>query len=81
MPAGGGRCRAARAGEEQGAGKTTFFNLLTGYYRPNAGSIHYRGEDITAMTPGQRVARGLMRTFQLTATFENLSVTDNLVLS
>lgn len=64
-----------------GAGKTTFFNLLTGYYRPDTGSIRYRGEDITAMSPGQRVARGLMRTFQLTSTFDNLSVTDNLALS
>jgi len=64
-----------------GAGKTTFFNLLTGYYRPDEGSIRYKGEDATHMTPQARVARGMMRTFQLTATFDDLSVTDNLVLS
>ena len=64
-----------------GAGKTTFFNLLTGYYPPEEGLIFYRGEDITRLTPQQRVARGLMRTFQLTAAFDNLSVVDNLVLS
>ena len=64
-----------------GAGKTTFFNLLTGYYLPDEGTIRYRGEDVTRITPQQRVARGMMRTFQLTSTFENLSVTDNLVLS
>jgi branched-chain amino acid transport system ATP-binding protein len=64
-----------------GAGKTTFFNLVTGYYLPDEGTIHYKGEDITRLTPQQRVARGLMRTFQLTATFDNLSVTDNLVLA
>jgi branched-chain amino acid transport system ATP-binding protein len=64
-----------------GAGKTTFFNLLTGYFPPDQGSILYKGEDITHMTPQQRVARGLMRTFQLTATFDNLSVIDNLVLA
>ena len=64
-----------------GAGKTTFFNLLTGYYLPDEGTIRYKGEDITRLTPQQRVARGLMRTFQLTATFDNLSVVDNLVLS
>ena len=64
-----------------GAGKTTFFNLLTGYYPPDQGTIRYKGEDITHMTPQQRVARGLMRTFQLTATFDNLSVIDNLVLA
>jgi branched-chain amino acid transport system ATP-binding protein len=64
-----------------GAGKTTFFNLLTGYFPPDEGTIRYKGEDITRMTPQQRVALGLMRTFQLTATFDNLSVIDNLVLA
>jgi branched-chain amino acid transport system ATP-binding protein len=64
-----------------GAGKTTFFNLLTGLFPPDQGSILYKGEDVTDMTPQQRVARGLMRTFQLTATFDNLSVIDNLVLA
>jgi len=64
-----------------GAGKTTFFNLLTGLFPPDEGTIFYKGEDITFMTPQQRVARGLMRTFQLTATFDNLTVIDNLVLA
>jgi len=64
-----------------GAGKTTFFNLLTGYYIPDEGFIRFKGEDVTRMTPQQRVARGMMRTFQLTATFDSLSVADNLVLS
>ncbi len=64
-----------------GAGKTTLFNLLTGYYPPDEGTILYRGEDITRRTPQERVAMGMMRTFQLTSTFDNLSVIDNLVLS
>jgi branched-chain amino acid transport system ATP-binding protein len=64
-----------------GAGKTTFFNLLTGYFPPDEGTILHKGEDITRMTPQERVARGMMRTFQLTSTFDNLSVTDNLVLA
>lgn len=64
-----------------GAGKTTFFNLLTGYYLPDAGTIEFRGDDATRMTPQQRVARGMMRTFQLTSTFDNLTVVDNLVLA
>lgn len=64
-----------------GAGKTTFFNLLTGYYVPDEGTILHQGEDVTRMTPQARVARGLMRTFQLTSTFDNLSVIDNLVLA
>ena len=64
-----------------GAGKTTFFNLLTGYYPADEGTIRYCGEDVTYLPPQQRVARGMMRTFQLTATFDNLSVLDNLVLA
>jgi branched-chain amino acid transport system ATP-binding protein len=64
-----------------GSGKTTLFNLLTGYFPPDEGTIHYQGMDITRTTPQERVARGMMRTFQLTSTFENLSVVDNLVLA
>jgi branched-chain amino acid transport system ATP-binding protein len=63
-----------------GAGKTTFFNLLTGYFAPDEGTILYKGEDVTRLKPQERVARGITRTFQLTSTFDNLSVTDNLVL-
>jgi branched-chain amino acid transport system ATP-binding protein len=64
-----------------GAGKTTFFNLLTGYYPPDEGTILYRGEDVTHASPERRIALGMMRTFQLTSTFDNLTVVDNLVLS
>jgi branched-chain amino acid transport system ATP-binding protein len=64
-----------------GAGKTTFFNLLTGLFRPDEGTIFYQGADVTRLTPQQRVALGMMRTFQLTATFDNLCVADNLVLA
>jgi branched-chain amino acid transport system ATP-binding protein len=64
-----------------GAGKTTFFNLLTGYYQPDEGAILYHGEDITRVSPEKRVDMGMMRTFQLTSTFDNLTVIDNLVLS
>lgn len=64
-----------------GAGKTTFFNLLTGYCIPDDGRILYKGNDVTRMTPQERVAIGMMRTFQLTSTFDNLSVIDNLVLT
>jgi len=41
-----------------GAGKTTFFNLLTGYYPPDEGIIRYRGEDATRMTPQDGSPRG-----------------------
>ncbi len=64
-----------------GAGKTTFFNLITGYYPPDEGTIRYQGEEITRVSPEKRVAMGMMRTFQLTSTFDNLTVIDNLVLA
>ncbi len=64
-----------------GAGKTTFFNVLTGYYTPTEGRIFYQGRDITRLSAQQRVALGIARTFQLTSTFDNLSVLDNLVLA
>jgi branched-chain amino acid transport system ATP-binding protein len=64
-----------------GAGKTTFFNLLTGYFRPDEGTISYQGRDITRAAPRERVALGMTRTFQLTATFDGLTVVDNLVLA
>src|SRR4030042_1383185 len=64
-----------------GAGKTTFFNLITGYYLPDEGTILYQGRDVTRVSPEKRVDMGMMRTFQLTSTFDNLTVIDNLVLS
>ncbi len=64
-----------------GAGKTTFFNLLTGMFAPDEGSIRYKGADITRLSPAERVARGLTRSFQLTSTFDTLTVVDNLVLA
>lgn len=47
-----------------GAGKTTAFNCITGFYRPDAGSVRHRGADITSVPPHRRVAAGLGRTFQ-----------------
>ncbi len=64
-----------------GAGKTTFFNLLTGMFAPDEGAIRYKGEDITRLSPAERVAKGLTRSFQLTSTFDTLKVIDNLVLA
>jgi len=64
-----------------GAGKTTFFNLITGYFTPDSGHIYYEGNDITKISPQKRVSLGLVRTFQLTSTFDNLRVIDNLTLA
>jgi len=63
-----------------GSGKTTFFNLLTGMFRPSAGRIAFMGRDITGARPEQRVAAGMVRTFQLVSVFNSLRVWENLVL-
>ncbi|HEY1384374.1 MAG TPA: ABC transporter ATP-binding protein [Dongiaceae bacterium] len=60
-----------------GAGKTTVFNLLTKFLPPSSGRIELLGQDIT-QTPPAKVARmGLVRSFQISATFPHLSVLDN----
>jgi branched-chain amino acid transport system ATP-binding protein len=60
-----------------GAGKTTLFNLVTGFYRPNAGMIFLQGKNITGLRPHQICKRGLARTFQITQPFANLTVLEN----
>jgi branched-chain amino acid transport system ATP-binding protein len=60
-----------------GAGKTTLFNLLTGFYRPDAGRVFFKGENITGLRPHQICKRGLARTFQITQSFANLTVLEN----
>jgi len=61
-----------------GAGKTTFVNLVTGYLKPSAGSILYRGRDITALTPRQVTRLGICRSFQSPQLFDSLTAHENL---
>lgn len=63
-----------------GAGKTTCFNLLSGFLPPTAGTIMFNGEEITGLKPHQIVARGLVRTFQLTTLFQERTVLENALL-
>ncbi|WP_298956767.1 ABC transporter ATP-binding protein [uncultured Methylobacterium sp.] len=60
-----------------GAGKTTFFNLLTKFHRPTGGRILYEGTDITAESSAAIARRGIVRSFQISATFPHMSVRDN----
>jgi branched-chain amino acid transport system ATP-binding protein len=63
-----------------GAGKTTLFNLITGTFRPNRGTILFEGRDITGLAPDARCRLGIARTFQLVRPFPNLSVLDNVAV-
>lgn len=60
-----------------GAGKTTVFNLLTKFLPPTRGSISFDGQDITREAPAATARRGLVRSFQISATFPHLSVMEN----
>ena len=60
-----------------GAGKTTVFNLLTRFLQPTAGAILFNGADITRDKPAQTARRGMVRSFQISATFPHLSVLEN----
>lgn len=64
-----------------GAGKTSLFNLLSGIYRPTAGSIHLGGRDITRQPTALRAREGLGRTFQVSSVFPLLSVHENVRLA
>jgi branched-chain amino acid transport system ATP-binding protein len=60
-----------------GAGKTTVFNLLTKFLIPTSGQILFNGKDITGEKPAQIARKGIVRSFQISATFPNLTVVEN----
>jgi ABC-type branched-subunit amino acid transport system ATPase component len=64
-----------------GSGKTTLFNIVTGYLRPDAGRIRFDGHDVTRARPAALYRRGLSRTFQQARVFNQLTVTENLVVA
>jgi branched-chain amino acid transport system ATP-binding protein len=64
-----------------GAGKTTVFNLLTGVYKPDAGSVVLAGRDVTGLRPSAIASLGMARTFQNIRLFSELSVLDNVMLA
>ena len=60
-----------------GAGKTTVFNLLTKFLAPTSGQILFDGVDITYVSPSALARRGIVRSFQISSTFESLTVLEN----
>jgi branched-chain amino acid transport system ATP-binding protein len=62
-----------------GAGKTTFINMITGYLKPDAGSIRYEGRDITALAPRDIARLGICRSFQIPQLYSSLSVYENML--
>jgi neutral amino acid transport system ATP-binding protein len=61
-----------------GSGKTTMFNVLTGYERADAGVVRFDGRDVTGLAAGRVAALGIGRTFQLSRVFGRLTLLENL---
>ncbi len=64
-----------------GSGKTTVFNLATGFLRPHAGTIRFDGHSIVGMRPHAVARRGIARTFQIVQPFPGLSALENVTLA
>lgn len=64
-----------------GAGKSTVFNLLTKFLQPSAGKIMYGETDITRMDPAHVTRLGVARSFQISATFGDMSLVDNVCVA
>lgn len=63
-----------------GAGKTTVFNMLSGFFRPTSGQIIFRGQEVTHLSVDKIAERGLIRTWQQTALFNEYTVLQNVLV-
>lgn len=64
-----------------GAGKTTLFNLVSGVYPASGGRILYFEKDVTGLPSYRRAALGIARTYQITNLFQNLTVSENILMA
>ena len=64
-----------------GAGKTVFVNMITGYLKPTSGKIEFLGKDITGIEPRNATHIGLCRSFQISQVFMTMSVKQNLMIA
>jgi len=64
-----------------GAGKTTCFNMLMGQLKPSSGTVHFNGKDITGMAPRDVWRLGVGRTFQITGTYQSMTVVENVQMA
>src|SRR6185295_5854303 len=62
-----------------GAGKTTFVNMVTGYLKPTAGTILLAGEDVTQRSPREITRRGVARSFQVPQLCLHMTVLENML--
>src|SRR5438067_6548538 len=63
-----------------GAGKTTFINMITGYLKPDQGTIAYEGRDITSLAPREITRLGICRSFQIPQLYGSLTVWENMMV-
>jgi ABC-type branched-subunit amino acid transport system ATPase component len=64
-----------------GAGKTTLFNVITGLYKPDAGRVIFKGEEISGLRPDEICHRGITRTFQVSRELKIMTVLENMLLA
>ena len=64
-----------------GAGKTTLFNLITGILKPDSGTVHFKGENITGLPPYEVCRKRISRSFQIVNIFPRLTVFENVQIS